>query len=168
MIAALGCDAVELHALCAVLIIIRLSLGGENEAVVVLAQICIEACAVFELNSDLTYLATCEQTVCGEVRLGLFLYMRDSGQLSVEYVALGGIPYPHELLSAAVVELKADDNITFAVAVDIVKRDTFKRLFCVGDALGKQHAVKEHLLGGVTVKREQQLQYLRVFHHFPP
>ena len=36
MIAALGCDAVELHALCAVLIIIRLSLGGENEAVVVL------------------------------------------------------------------------------------------------------------------------------------
>ena len=31
-----GCDAVQLHALCAVLIIIRLSLGGENEAVVVL------------------------------------------------------------------------------------------------------------------------------------
>lgn len=85
--------------------------------------------------------------------------MRDSGQLSVEYVALGGIPYPHELPSAAVVELKADDNITLAVAVDIVKRDTFKRLFCVGDALGKHHAVKEHLLGGVTVKRSRSVAY---------
>ena len=34
-----GCDAVELHTLCAVLIIIRLSLGGENEAVVVLGHV---------------------------------------------------------------------------------------------------------------------------------
>ena len=55
--------------------------------------------------------------------------------------------------------LKSDDNIAFAVAVDIVKRDAFKRLLCVGNALGKQHAVKEHLLGGVTEKRSRSVAY---------
>ena len=47
MIAALGCDAVELHALCAVLIIIRLSLGGENEAVVVLIPLAGKSAVIF-------------------------------------------------------------------------------------------------------------------------
>ena len=83
-----GCDAVELHALCAVLIIIRLSLGGENEAVVVLAEIRIKACAVFELHSALTYLAVCEQTVCGEVRLGV---------ITAEQVLFDSVLFPESI-----------------------------------------------------------------------
>lgn len=42
-----GCDAVQLHALCAVLIIIRLSLGGENEAVVVLIPLAGKGAVIF-------------------------------------------------------------------------------------------------------------------------
>ena len=76
MIAALGCDAVELHALCAVLIIIRLSLGGENEAVVVLIPLAGKGAVIAVADIVALLVAACSKAQAHNKREQQLQYLR--------------------------------------------------------------------------------------------